>query len=235
MAEEKFMENAINNVRHVNTLWYEDPSILLKNVYQYFPTNNLTETEKINAMARLAIYYSIIIIGVGADAKWLSVSVIIILISIFLGRTDLCSNSSILTDGMKNKFCQHPTDNNPFMNYTLADQITKPDRASACLYQDVKQEIRNKFKSKMHADSRDIWGRDTTERNFYTMPNTRNINAQTEFAKWCFNIYEAGATCKENGENCLIAIDPRYQNGRVVTSSLDINGNPLYNSVDQSE
>jgi hypothetical protein len=221
----KLNENIISETKHYNRekmkLWYEHPSVLLKNMNQYFPNNDLSSIEKTNALARFAIYYSIIVVVVGLDSKWLSVSVVIILISLFLGYTETFTDSSILTDKAKNNICQQPTASNPFMNYTLADQIDNPERTSACLYQDVKPQIRKNFQSKIHADETDMWGRNITERNFYIMPNTRMINDQEGFAKWCYNIYNDGATCKENGENCLIAIDPKYQQGRVTIKETD--------------
>jgi hypothetical protein len=212
MEHTKFSENIKPDfTTPKKILWYENPSVLIKNIDVFIPTNDLSRVEKINALARFAIYYSLAIIIFNLDSKWFSVAVVILLLSLFLGCTEPFTNTNILSNT-----CQHPTPNNPFMNYTLADGMTNPERKSACKYEDVKPEIRKHFRSKMHADQSDIFGRNITERNFYIMPNTRMINDQTEAAKWFFNIYEAGSTCKENGENCLLAIDPRYQKGRVI-------------------
>jgi hypothetical protein len=208
----KFSENKIADIPNNNVLlWYEDPSILLHEM-DLFPSNDLSSTQKINALARLSIIITIIIIASKSDSKWLSIPILIILLTLFLGYTEPFNNNNILT----NDTCQKPTENNPYMNYTLADLITNPKRPSACKYQDVKQMIRNKFTSKIHADQFDIFGKNISDRMFYIMPNTRMINDQSGFARWCYNIYTDGATCKENGENCLAAIDPRYQKGRFV-------------------
>jgi hypothetical protein len=43
------------------------------------------------------------------------------------------------------------------------------------------------------------------------------VNDQTKFAEWVYkSTFENGGNCKESGESCLLAIDPRYQKGRVV-------------------
>ena len=42
-------------------LWYNNLSVLFENANQFFPSNNLTTNQKVNAIARLSIYYSIII------------------------------------------------------------------------------------------------------------------------------------------------------------------------------
>jgi hypothetical protein len=34
-------------------LWYNNPSILFQDLAEFFPTNNLTNIEKVNAIARL--------------------------------------------------------------------------------------------------------------------------------------------------------------------------------------
>ena len=46
----------------MTNLWYNNINVLLENPLQFFPSNNLTDVEKINSIARLAIYYTIIII-----------------------------------------------------------------------------------------------------------------------------------------------------------------------------
>jgi hypothetical protein len=213
----KFNENKITDKIVIKiSLWYEDPTVLLENISQFLPTNDLSTTQKINALARMSILIALIIIVSKSDSKWLSVPVVIIILTLFLGYTEPFNDNNILTDDKNNKTCQRPTENNPYMNYTLADLVDNPERAAACKYQDVKQAIKTKFASRIHADEYDIFGKNISDRMFYIMPNTRMINDQSGFAKWCYNIYDDGGTCKENGENCLAAIDPRYQKGRFI-------------------
>jgi hypothetical protein len=128
----------------------------------------------------------------------------------------------------QNLGCSKPTINNPFMNYTLGESLnttstldlrSKNDkyknlsdtiRLPACNYDDVKNEIRQKFRSMVYTDLTDLWGKYISDRNFYTMPNTGIVNNQVEFANWCYNMKDSG-TCKITGKNCLKYIDPRYQ------------------------
>ena len=51
----------------------------LKNYDQFYPHESQNNVEKKNALARFAIYYSIIILLSGGNKKWLAVSVIILL------------------------------------------------------------------------------------------------------------------------------------------------------------
>jgi hypothetical protein len=203
-----------NYVDDYNIVWYKKPLKLFSNMDEFFPTNDLSKISKINAIARFALYYSIIIIICRLDTKWLSVSVLLLVISLFLGYSDPFSNSAA---DIKDQTCFHPKPNNPFMNFTLNDNVTNPNRKQACNYKDVKQDIRNIYKSKLNADELDIWGHNISDRNFYTMPSTTIVNDQTKFAEWTYKTtFENGANCKESGESCLLALDPRYQKGRII-------------------
>jgi hypothetical protein len=51
--------------------WYKNPKVLIDNPYQFFPSKNMKRVDIINAMARFAIYYAIIIIVLKQDLKWL--------------------------------------------------------------------------------------------------------------------------------------------------------------------
>jgi hypothetical protein len=192
-------------------LWYQNPSVLGENLDQFFPNKNFNRIQKINSIARFAIYYSILLIGFGQDTKWLSVSVVMLIISYCLGVSEQFTPTDIkLNTGN----CEKPTRENPFMNYTVGDLITNSNRLAACKYDDVKMEIRQKFKSQLIADTNDIWGKHITDRNYYTMPNTSIVNDQTGFALWCFG---NSGQCKTTGQNCLKQRDPTYHRGRMTT------------------
>ena len=123
------------------------------------------------------------------------------------------------------KICYHPTENNPFMNYTLGDQIDNPNRPKACEYDDVKNEIRKEYRKDLYTDTSDIWGKYISDRNFYTMSNTESINKQKEFAEW---VYGGHGDCKSFGIDCLKQRDPTYHKGRIVTN---LDDNPVNTNI----
>jgi hypothetical protein len=45
----------------MDDIWYNNPGVLLSNLNEFYPSNDLTRVEKINAIARLAVYYIILI------------------------------------------------------------------------------------------------------------------------------------------------------------------------------
>jgi hypothetical protein len=194
-------------------LWINKPSILLNNLNQFFISNELSDNENKNAIARFGLYLAILIILFEQDTQWLLLSLIIILTSLLYSKNKI---ETLINTKIKEFFtptpsinpdCYKPTKDNPFMNYTIGDLIETPLRQEACKYSDVKDDVKNEFKKHIFTDSYDIWGKNTSDRNFYTLPNTNIVNDQTGFAKWCFG--DSGR-CKTVGENCLKFKDPLY-------------------------
>jgi hypothetical protein len=188
-------------------IWYKNPNILFKNIDQMFPSANMSIIEKNNSIARLALFLLILFLLSSMDKKWLCVPMFLFLLSYYYhvrNNKELYFN---IED--KEKICTRPTLSNPFMNYTLGDAYKSNNRPPACNYENVKKDMRQKFRSTIYADPNDIWGKNISDRNFYIMPNTNIVNNQVEFANWCYNMKESGE-CKTLGSNCLKYRDPRY-------------------------
>ena len=230
-------------------LWYQDLSILLEHPLEFFPSNNLSTHRKANSIVRFGIYFFLLIILLKRNQKWLSVSVLLTFISIFLGVTEkfselsndelntntseeILSETHSETDSIldykpakflhnqdselankylkKKKPCYKPTEDNPFMNFTLADYYKDPNRPKNCPLKEVRGEIREKFLKRVVPDPQDLWGKNISDRGFYTTPNTRVVNDQTDFANWC---YSTMGNCKAFGKNCLDRAQTRTGTG----------------------
>ena len=63
-------------------LWYRNPGILFEKYDEFFPNKNLNRIEKINSLARFAIYFAFLLILLNQDKKWLSISIVILIIRI---------------------------------------------------------------------------------------------------------------------------------------------------------
>lgn len=174
--------------------WFKNPRILIENMENFFPREDLTEEEKCNSLVRLAVYYALLIIILGLNTKWLSISLVLILLSFFLGYTEKFDQVK-----QKNK-CYRPTENNPFMNFTVGDYYNNPNRNKNCPLDQVYPEVRKKFLKGVVPDPNDLWGNNTSDRNFYTMPVTTVTNNQTEFGNW---LYGGMGKCKSEGKDCL--------------------------------
>ena len=190
----------------MTNLWFNDPSILLQDMTDFFPTNNLTRTEKVNSIARLAIYYAIIIAVFKQDNKWYTVSVVLLIISYFLGYFE---NFEDVKNDISN--CVVPTKENPFMNFTLGDYMNNSDRPAACSYDKVKTKMREEFRKDIVPDPADLWGQNISDRQFFTTASTTVVNNQTGLGKW---LYGSAGECKNLGLNCEKNLDNRYQQSR---------------------
>ena len=188
-------------------LWYEKPNVLLDDMFQFFPTNDLSRTEKINALARFALYYALIIIVLDQNQKWLSISVVLLIVSYCLGYYENFEQ----TDSKKDSTCTAPTKTNPFMNFTVGDYMKDVNRTGACSYDKVKDKMREEFRRDIVPDPADLWGTNISDRQFFTMPWTTVVNNQSGFAKW---LYGNSGECKNLGLNCDKNRDNRYHQSR---------------------
>jgi hypothetical protein len=109
-----------------------------------------------------------------------------------------------LIDYKKNT-CRRPTKDNPFMNPNITE-YNDGDPPVACNADDneIKDDIKVNFNHDLFRDVDELWERENSQRQFYTIPNTQVPNQQVEFARW---LYKLPKTCKEDQQNCL-----RYEN-----------------------
>ena len=169
----------------MNTFWLNDLSILFnKNHFlEVIPFSNMRFNNKLNAIFRVSIYYFIIMT----------------LIKKNLNNSNISSNNNSGVDG-----CRLPSKNNPFMNPTFMD-ITSGNMEQSCssynnsVIRDLEKMYYNEG---LYEDNFDIFGKEHSSRQFYTMPVNSIVNDQGSFANWC---YSRPPTCKEgNGIQCSV-------------------------------
>jgi hypothetical protein len=111
----------------------------------------------------------------------------------------------------KRNTCKRPTIDNPYMNTNIYD-FNNGHVPVACNVDDddIKEDIKVNFNHNLFRNVDELWERENSQRQFYTMPNTTVPNNQVEFAKWLYKIPE---NCKETNQNgeCLRYDDLRYQ------------------------
>jgi len=193
----------------MSELWYENIKVLFKNFDEFFPKKEFNQVQKINSMARFALYYALIIMVTNKDQKWLAVSLVILFISYSSGITESFSPISNISEDVNDKLnCVKPTVENPTMNFTIGDYYNNPNREKACEHtEEIKNMMSNKFNQDIVPDPYDLYGRKQNERQFITMPNTKIANDQKAFAEWCYG--EIGQ-CKAFGKDCVKNVDNRY-------------------------
>jgi hypothetical protein len=195
--------------------WINDITILM-NKYQliFWPTDEMTMNEKLNAITRLVILLCItgFIATQNMNFVWISgVTIVCIILYYKL-------NAETVESFEKQNFKQHtnPTDTNPLMNVLLPEINGNPKRKSALKSYTPETEkiINDKVKKQLskHVDPRIFQGVNNeldleySMRNFYTTANTTIPNDQEGFSKFC---YGDMISAKEGDLTALIKQNPR--------------------------
>ena len=108
--------------------------------------------------------------------------------------------------GVKNR--TFPTAENPFMNVLINEigEYPKKPPAKYTADSDVKKTLDESFDVSVYGDPGDVWNRNQSQREFYTMPSTSIPNDRESFQNWLYRI--PGKTCKEgNTAACTTATD----------------------------
>lgn len=203
--------------------WTNDPSVLIKKdrLIEFVPTKDMSKDERLNALGRMSVYIGIVLMLYLAKAWPLYIPIVGLAFTVFLNKTqpkpkDPPKYPTNETPGIDdpNPFipseqpeCIPPTLNNPFMNVLQNEYIDNPTRPAACEYEDVRDELESNFHYNLYQDLGDnIWQKNNSQRQFFTMPYTTIPNNQGDFARW---LYKIGPTCKEDGSACLVYEDLR--------------------------
>jgi len=199
-------------------IWDEDPRGFVSNdnLIKFSPDRNMTDVERLNAIMRFVIYFSILIMVVRR-------SLVPVFIVLCAGSLTWGMNQSRVEDERRRRnvlermhvadtrhagLCTKPTRRNPFMNVLPSELKDGPQRPRACdvSRSDVKRAMEGNFSHNLYRDADDPFQRNASSRQFYTVPVTTVPGDQTAFAKW---LYGSGRTCKEgNGAQCS-TMNPR--------------------------
>jgi len=195
--------------------WINDYKILFykERLTDFFPTIEMTLVEKLNAIFRLSIYLSILLYLFTGNYLYLYIMIIIGSFTCFIyynqkdnlelyfNSKKNSSNNLIEQENEENEKIEiKPTVENPFMNINLiTDDKEKDNAPPSWNNESIQKDIEDKFTYNLYRDVGDLYGKNNSQREYYTMPSTTIPNNQTSFAKWC---YSTGPTCKEKSIYC---------------------------------
>lgn len=221
------MENINLNIKDEDVksendpFWIKDYKILFskERLTDFFPTIQMTLIEKLNAIFRLSIYLSILLYLFTSNYLYLYIMIIVGLftcfifynqkdnIELYFNSLENSNNNSIEKNIYEDKMNTiKPSVENPFMNINLiTDSKDKEAPLSSWNNDKIQKEIEDKFNYNLYRDVGDLYGKNNSQREFYTMPSTTIPNNQTSFAKWCYGV---GPTCKESSIYCSPQMDP---------------------------
>lgn len=188
--------------------WINNISILYRSdrLTDFFPTTTMNLAEKLNSIFRLSVYMGIILFLINSNYLYLYIPLITAGATIVIYKTQ--SKKEGYSETPKNRYKKEkskkkrvkPTVNNPFMNINLiTDNRTREPATLSFDKPKVQEEIEEKFNYNLYRDVSDLYSKNNSQREFYTVPSTTIPNNQTSFAKWC---YSTGSTCKEDTIKC---------------------------------
>ena len=204
-------------------LWTSNVPILYekKYLFEIIPNKHFDFNRKLNSLLRLSIYYSLIVFMMDkSKSNVFYIPFVVGIITYVLSnkfnetmvaktKTELMNMNMNMNDGdneliqkLENE-CKIPNIDNPFMNPEIYDYNTGNMEDPSCYSYNnkgVQMEIDKKFNSKLYRGVDDIFGKNNSQRQFYTVPGNSIPNDQDSFAKW---LYKTPPTCKEgNGVQC---------------------------------
>jgi Family of unknown function (DUF5762) len=169
---------------------------------EFIPTRDMSLNEKLNAIVRFSIYLSVLLFVYFSTARAFYVPLFVSLFTYYLWRNSPAMERKGQQGGGAPTECQQPTLENPFMNVLITDYTENPNRPPACDIDlpEVSKDMEAGFNNGLYKDVDDIWGRNNSQRQFYTTASTTIPNDRDSFMKWC---YQTPPTCKEGaGERC---------------------------------
>ena len=204
-------------------IWFKNAGILFKldRITEFFPNRLQTLEERMNSVVRLGVYASILLCVYKRNYASLAIIPVVFLVTWVIYKSykkESMENEVSTKQGiLKQKPKIKPTLNNPFMNVTMDDYTSNPQKEPAGhYYQDTqeasetRQDIKNKFEYNLYRDE-DIYEKNNSDRQFYTTPNTQIPSDQESYLNFLYG--DMKENCKTNVETCQ-----PYE---------DIRGNPM--------
>ena len=221
-------------------LWINEPTILFHKDYilELWPFENLSHTQKINAITRMIIILAIIGLIVTNSYYIVVVALIALLVILFLSKTKeetankIKSNVETFTNNtyvhpetkkvaLKSDF-EKGTKQNPFGNVLLTDINDKPEKKPAppSFIKEVGQDIKHNIEEMilennphMKDKEMNLWDEfqgDRANHAFYSTANTRVDNDQGAYANFLYGNMPSSKESNVNGALMRSKNNSRY-------------------------
>jgi hypothetical protein len=181
-------------------IWYDEPSVLLDD-RRFFPTGDMTKVEKLNALMKYSLVLFVVLALFRQSTDTVYIPVLVAVMTWFLNEYGAKS------EGLdpSGEFVRLPRNDNPFMN-TLLTEVGKKDlpQAAPHAHPKIKKDVEYLFNKNVYKDAEDIYNKNNSQRQFFTMPNTNEFGVKNgdsvKFANWLYN--KPAPTCKEDTRYC---------------------------------
>lgn len=187
--------------------WFNYIKILFhpNRLIEFFPANQMSNNEKLNAIFRLSIYASAILIIYHKNFNIILIPFFVALVTLYVYKFNNIQKEEEKREGFQAPKCQMPTKDNPFMNTLVSDVGMYKEKKEACLIEDVSDKVESNFNKGLFKDVGDFYDKNNGQRQFFTMPETSEYGIKSgntkKFANWCWNTNKP--TCKEDTNACI--------------------------------
>src|SRR5210317_910089 len=189
--------------------WFDDPQQLVRadRVSQFWPNNDQTPEDRINAASRFVIYASCLIYLIRRDPRIFVLGATVLGVLYILYKSKMVKETYGMASSGRVNGCQMPTVDNPMGNVLITDYTDAPNRLEACYYPTVKPFVKSFLDDRIPYDagrSRSAmpeYQRNAAARQFVTTAVSKIPGDQTAFAEWCYGP-KNGPMCKSDGGVC---------------------------------
>jgi len=198
--------------------WYNQLNILYdKNyLFEIFPVKEYDLVRKLNAIQRFTIYYSIIVYCYNRNTNIFAVPLITAFVTYLIWKKNVGIQTDSFLTNLRNDVpdlitlsdhnigCTLPNKDNPFMNTPFFDVAADKDLPKSCTSYDnkgIQRKIEKEFDKGLYRNYTDIFGKENSQRQFFSVPGREGVPDRSTFAHW---LYRTPDTCKEgNRLACL--------------------------------
>jgi hypothetical protein len=174
--------------------WFEDFKELIRSdmVFKFWPTNEQSPAERVNATSRFVIYATCIIYLIRRDPRIFVLGATVLGVLVVMYRSNMVKTGN----GPRPEGCQLPSKDNPMANVLMTDYTDNPERQSACVHDSVKYPVHGaRYDSGRSRTTHPEYRRRAAERQFVSMPVTEIPGDQTAYAEWLYGP-KLGPMCK---------------------------------------
>ncbi|AGE55691.1 hypothetical protein ATCVMN08101_576R [Acanthocystis turfacea Chlorella virus MN0810.1] len=215
----------IAEILNADDIWYKNVRVLLLRPSEIIPSRDQSDSERVNAIVRLVLYCSLAVALIRSNIMYLVLGLVIIAIislAFAMGEkkkkpNEPYSNVRPNTVKRERKSCSPSTPDNPFSNATVGALLGDEGRPPACSYDapGVANEMRKNFNKGLFKNLDDVYEKENSQRQFYTMPVTTGAPDTIAFAEFLYGsrsgtkpcrsddqLSTGWGTCKENPAAC---------------------------------
>lgn len=195
--------------------WLHNYCVLTSHWHEFYPTKEMSPTERLNAITRFLIYATAIVAVVKKDVKVLQYAFVGLIVVVISYKAALKSKHSVRhpdgsvmgsvslgSDSDSSAGCVGPTPENPFMNRLVGQNPSQP----SCSHEDehTKELSEHLWRRGLYQNVDDVYNTQLSSRQFYTNADNQLPNDQKAFAQALYGDKVRGrsGTCKEDTRNC---------------------------------